>query len=189
MKLEIEAKIRVKNLDAIAKKLRQMGSKFLHTVQEQDLYFNSADGKLLKSNCALRLRKRKFKISKFKKKQARSVSDGIKSQIFLTFKGPTGKSAFKSRREDQVEVDDFDMTKNILLGLGYKELLTVRKIRQIWHVGKCEVCLDKVRLLGTFIEVEGPSEKAISTVLDKLGLDKTKHISTGYARMTAQKLK
>jgi predicted adenylyl cyclase CyaB len=79
--------------------------------------------------------------------------------------------------------------KNILLGLGYKAHLTVDKIRQIWQLGKCEVCLDKVRHLGTFIEVEGPHEKAIENVLNKLGLDKNNHLSKGYAKMTADILK
>jgi adenylate cyclase class 2 len=175
--LEIEAKVRVENLDAIATKLRRIGATFLHTVREQDLYFNSSDGKLLKSNCGLRLRIRQYQKSK------------AKSQIFLTYKGPTGKSAFKSRQEIQVLVGDFNIMKNILLSLGYKELITVRKTRQLWQLGKCEICLDKVRGLGTFIEVEGPKDKTISAVLDKLGLDKNNHISTGYARMTAKKKK
>jgi adenylate cyclase, class 2 len=175
--LEIEAKVRVKNLDAIAKKLRQMDAVFLHTVREEDLYLDSSDGKLLKSNCGLRLRKRKYQKSK------------LKSQIFLTYKGPTRKSAFKSRREIQVQVEDFDAIKNILIALGFKKNLAVNKIRHIWKLGKCEICLDKVRYLGTFVEVEGTSEKTISAVLDKLGLDKTKHIPSGYARMTAEKLK
>lgn len=173
--LEIEAKVKVKNLDTIARKLRRIGARFLHTVREQDLYFNSSDGKLLKTNCGLRLRKRKFQRST------------LKDHIFLTYKGPTGKSAFKSRREIQVQVDNYDAIKNILLELGYKKHITVNKLRHIWQLGKCEICLDKVRGLGTFIEVEGPNEKTISKVLYKLGLDKTQHISSGYARMLAVK--
>jgi adenylate cyclase class 2 len=175
--LEIEAKVRVKNLDAISKKLRLLGAAFLHTVREEDIYLDSPDGTLLKSNCGIRLRKRQFQKSK------------LKSQIFLTYKGPNGKSAFKSRREIQVQVDDFDAIKNILLALGFIKNLSVNKVRHIWKLGKCEICLDKVRYLGTFVEVEGPNENAIAAILDKLGLDKTKHIPSGYARMTAEKSK
>jgi adenylate cyclase class 2 len=177
--LEIEAKVRVKNLDTIAKQLGRMGARFLHTVEEQDFYFNSCDGKLLKSNCGLRLRKRKYQKSTVPTKQ--------NEIFFLTYKGPTGKSSFKSRREVQVEVGDFETMKIMLLCLGYKELIAVRKIRHIWQLGKCEICLDKVCGLGIFVEIEGPSEKAILGVLDKLGLDKSKHIPAGYARMTAEK--
>jgi adenylate cyclase class 2 len=173
--LEIEAKVKVKNLETIAGKLRRIGARFLHTVREQDLYFNSLDGKLLNSNCGLRLRKRKWD------------SSTPKTQVFLTYKGPTGKSAFKSRREIQVQVDNYDAIKNILVQLGYKKHLTVNKLRHIWQLGKCEICLDKVQGLGTFIEVEGPNEKIITTALHKLGFDKTQHISSGYVRMLAMK--
>jgi len=173
--LEIEAKIKVKNLDTIARKLRRIGARFLHTVREQDLYFDSFDGKLLKTNCGLRLRKRKFQRST------------LKDHFFLTHKGPKRKSAFKSRREIQVHIDNYDAMKNILFKLGYKKHITVNKLRQIWQLSKCEICLDKVRGLGYFIEVEGPNEIIISKVLYKLGLNKTNHISSGYARILALK--
>ena len=173
MKREIEAKVKVNNLKAMAVKMWQVGALYLHTVGEQDIYFDDAHKTLLKSKCGLRLRKRE----KLKGKE----------EFFLTFKGPTGRSLFKSREELQVQVDDFDMMKNILRGLGYKGVLIVRKIRQIWKLGQCEICLDKVRGLGTFIEIEGPNEKIIAKVLEKLGLDKTKHIPSGYARMLAKK--
>ena len=179
MKLEIEAKVKVNSLEPAAKKLRRLDAKLIETVREEDLYFNSADGTLMKSDCGLRLRKRQ------KEKGKRQKAE---EKIFLTYKGPRGKSIFKSRQEVQVEVGDFDAAKNILLGLGYIERLTVKKVRQIWRLDDCEVCLDKVRWLGTFVEVEGPNEKSIAAVLDKLGLDKNEHISKGYARMTAEKL-
>jgi predicted adenylyl cyclase CyaB len=176
MKLEIEAKVKIENLEAAAEKLRQLGAEFLQTVHEEDLYFNSADGSLLKSDCGLRLRKRE------------SQTSNLKSQIYLTLKGPRGKSAFKSRTETQVIVDNFDAMKTLLLGLGYKEYFTVEKIRHIWRMNNCEICLDDVLHLGTFIEVEGPDETTIAATLDKLGIDKNAHISKGYARMTAEKL-
>jgi adenylate cyclase class 2 len=180
MKLEIEAKVKVGRLESVAEKLRRCGAKFLQTVREEDLYFNSGDGALIKKDCGLRLRKRQTINGKRRK---------VKEKIILTYKGPRGKSVFKSRQEAQVEVDDFEATKNVLLGLGYKKHLAVNKIRQIWQLSKCEICLDRVRRLGTFVEIEGPNEKTIAAVMDKLGLDKNAHISKGYARMTAEKIK
>jgi adenylate cyclase class 2 len=177
MKLEIEAKVRVEKLEPIAEKLRQWGAEFLQTVREEDLYFDSGDGVILQKDCGLRIRKRD------------SQAPNLKSQIFLTYKGPRGKSIFKSRQESQVELDDFDTMKIILLSLGYKERLTVEKTRQLWHLDNCEICLDDVRQLGTFVEVEGPDEKTIEVILEKLGLDKNDHIPKGYANMTAKKLK
>jgi adenylate cyclase class 2 len=179
MKLEIEAKVKVGRLEPVAEKLRCCGAKFLQTVCEEDLYFNSGDGTLVKNDCGLRLRKRQ---------QAKGGRQKLKEKIILTYKGPRGKSVFKSRQEVQVEVDDFNATKNILLELGYKKHMVVNKIRQIWQLSKCEICLDRVRRLGTFVEIEGPNEKTIAAVMDKLGLDKNAHISKGYARMTAEKL-
>jgi adenylate cyclase class 2 len=176
MKLEIEAKVKVGRLEPVAEKLQRCGAKSLQTVHEEDLYFDSGKNVLIKKDCGLRLRKRTPKTS------------NLKPQIYLTYKGPRGKSMFKSRQEIQTEVGDFEAMKNILLGLGYKKHLTVHKIRQLWQWGKCEICLDKVRRLGTFVEIEGPDEKTIAVVMDKLGLDKNAHISKGYARMTAEKI-
>ena len=58
----------------------------------------------------------------------------------------------------------------------------------MWKVDGCEVCLDELPRLGTFVEVEGPDEDAITGVLEKLDLQNEPHITQSYASMLADVL-
>ena len=58
--------------------------------------------------------------------------------------------------------------------------LVFEKQRQSWLLDDCRVELDRLPLLGTFVEVEGPCETAIEQVLCKLELDKADLITTPY---------
>ncbi|MEN6307292.1 MAG: class IV adenylate cyclase [Anaerohalosphaeraceae bacterium] len=174
MSLEIEAKIRVADLKTIAERLTALHAALKDTVQEDDIYFDNVSIELIQRDCGLRLRKR--------------LSDKQPPQIVLTYKGPRQKSAFKSRSEYQIQVQDGDTLVTIFEHLGFRESLRVIKTRQLWQLGECEICLDEVYQLGLFVEVEGPSETAIQSILDKLGLNPANHISDGYARMMAARL-
>ena len=49
---------------------------------------------------------------------------------FFTYKGPKLDGLTKTREEIEVRVEDFGMTKDILLRLGFFEVLTVEKRRR-----------------------------------------------------------
>jgi len=174
MNHEIEAKIKVAALEPIAGKLKELGAQFLHTTQQTDTYFMDTHKLLHKNDCGLRIRRQSI--------------DGNQS-AFLTFKGAREKTKYKSRSEHETGIGDPDAAENILEGLGYQKRLTVEKKRSVWRLDNCEVCLDELPELGCFVEVEGPDEETISSVLAKLNLQNQPHISKGYASMTAQILK
>lgn len=174
MALEIEAKIPVADLKPIADRLTSLKAVLKDAVREEDIYFDNGAVELIKKDCGLRLRKR--------------LSDVHPLQIILTYKGPRQESAFKSRPEYQVRLDDAEALVTIFQSLGFRESLKIQKIRQIWRLDDCEICLDDVSQLGLFVEVEGPSENIVQSVLVKLGLNPAHHISEGYARMMAARL-
>lgn len=174
MSVEIEAKIPVADLKPIADKLMRQNAVLKDVVREEDIYFDNTAVELIKRDCGLRLRKR--------------LSDKNPPQVVLTYKGPRQESTFKSRPEYQVQVQDGDTLITILAHLGFRQSLCVEKTRQIWQLSNCEICLDDVCQLGLFVEVEGPSETAVQSILDKLGLNPADHISDGYARMMAARL-
>jgi len=174
MALEIEAKIPVADLKPIADKLKGLKAVPKDTVREEDIYFDNGAVELIKKDCGLRLRKR--------------LSDTQPPQTILTYKGPGQESAFKSRPEYQVQLDDAQALVTIFRSLGFRESLTIQKTRQIWLLDHCEICLDDVSQLGLFVEVEGPSEHVVRSVLVKLGLNPANHVSEGYARMMAARL-
>jgi adenylate cyclase class 2 len=174
MNHEIEAKIKVAALEPFVAKLKELDAEFVHTARQADTYFMDAHKLLHKNDCGLRIR--------------RQTIDGRDSAL-LTFKGAREQTTYKSRTEHETGIGDPNAAENILEGLGYHKRLIVEKKRSVWRLDNCEVCLDELPVLGCFVEVEGPDEETISTVLAKLNLQDQPHISRGYASMTARKLK
>ena len=169
--LEIEAKIKVDNLDPIARRLGELGAQFVAEQMQSDVYFQDADGTLEQRGCGLRLR---------------SETIDNKTVSILTFKGARQEGQYKIRPEYETPVADGSAMTHILEGLGYRTVLTVAKTRRMWTLDGCEVCLDEVPPLGCFVEVEGDSNAAIKAVLTRLGLADRPHIVEGYAAMMAK---
>ena len=112
--------------------------------------------------------------------------DGEK--VIVTYKGPREDNPFKSRQEVETTVGEFEFMSKILLALGLKTNIVIEKKRDVWLYGGCEVCLDVLPLLGTFVEVEGESADKISSVLEALSLSELTHIDDGYASLISDKL-
>jgi adenylate cyclase class 2 len=174
MSYEIEAKIRVAALEPIADKLKELDVGFLHTIHQTDTYFTDDTGRLRKNGCALRIR--------------RQVINHEPSAL-ITFKGPRADGKFKNRTEYETGVADAETTEKIFESLGYHKKIEVKKKRRMWLLDGCEICLDELKPLGCFVEVEGPDEATIAGVLEKLNLHNEPHISESYASMMARKLK
>ncbi|MDD5064138.1 MAG: class IV adenylate cyclase [Phycisphaerae bacterium] len=173
MPVEIEAKLKVDSLKEIAEKLDALGAEFGQERLHLDSYFDDANTTFRKSDRCLRLR--------------RQSADNSK-RFFLTYKGAKEKDQFKKRQEVEVEVEDGDSAEKLLLLLGYNKVLVFEKKRQIWRFGGCEVALDELPLLGSFVEIEGPDEQKIADVQSNLGLSDLPVILESYASLMAKKL-
>lgn len=173
MNHEIEAKIKVAALEPFVVKLKELDAEFVYTARQVDTYFMDAKKLLHKKDCGLRIR--------------RQTING-KDSALLTFKGAREQTKYKSRPEYETAVSNPEMAEKIVESLGYDKRLTFEKKRSVWSVDACQVCLDELPRLGCFVEVEGPHEDAISTVLAKLSLQDKPHISDSYASMMSQKL-
>ncbi len=169
---EIEAKLKVDSLEEIEHKLTSLGAEFQTEQLQIDYFFDDVNSILTKSDRCLRLRRQ-------------IVGKG--ESFFLTYKGAKEKSNFKRRQEIEFEIKDVDLVCKLLSALGYEQVLAVEKKRQIWQLGDCEVALDRLPLLGDFVEIEGPDEEKIDNVQDKLGLSDLSHITESYASLVAKK--
>jgi adenylate cyclase, class 2 len=172
--VEIEAKLKVDSLESIAQKLSQIGAKPVGTVAQTDYYFDNKNGLMAKSDKALRLRK--------------EMRDGIEKNI-LAFKGPRQDGKFKRRQEVQFGIDNAEQAIELLSAIGFEKALEVKKQRRLWQIEGCEVALDELPLLGTFVEIEGPSEEIIASVQSKLGLAGLPHIKESYAILIWRNIK
>jgi adenylate cyclase class 2 len=174
MSVEIEAKLKVDSLQEIVEKLNGLGVEFLEEQLQIDSYFDDADGTFKKNDRCLRLRRQ-------------IANDG--ERFFLTFKGAKEKSEFKKRQEVEIEIEDGDSAEKLLLLLGYNKALVFEKKRRIWRFGECEVALDELPLLGSFVEIEGRSSEKIADVQKSLGLSNLPVILESYASLMEKKLR
>ncbi len=173
MIIEIEAKLKVNSHRKTLRSLSQCGAKFLAEQIQKDYYFDDAKKTLTKTDKCLRLREQLINKNK---------------TFSLTYKGARQKGKFKKRQEIEINLPDGKSTEKLLSMLGYKKVMVVKKSRQLWRFGGCEIALDRPLLLGRFVEIEGRNEKTIAAVQKKLGLAGLQHIPESYATLMAEKL-
>lgn len=169
---EIEAKLKVDSLQEIERKLAELGAEFLAEQLQTDYHFDDANSELTKTDRCLRLRRQMV---------------GSSERFFLTYKGAKEESNFKKRQEIEIEIKDADSVQKLLSALGYEKVLVVEKRRRLWRLGDCEVALDRLPLLGNFVEIEGPDDEKIADAQRSLGLADLPHIAESYASLVAKK--
>ena len=168
MCVEIEAKLKIDSLTQVERKLAELGAEFVAEHVQIDSHLDDAGANLISTDRCLRLR--------------RQVA-GDSEQYFLTYKGGREESNFKRRQEIEIEITNADSMCRLLSELGYEEVLVVEKKRRLWRLDRCEVALDELPLLGCFVEIEGPDEKEIADVQERLGLSNLPHIAKSYAHL------
>jgi len=175
MHIEIEAKIKVDELETYARRAQKLGDANQRETIQRDFFFDRPDRQLLTAGCGLRLRQE-------------TASGGAQTNI-LCFKGPPGKdNKLKQRQEIEMPVTDAQQAQNLLEALGYQLFLTFEKRRRVWELAGCEICLDHVAELGEYIEIEGPSEDAIDQAAIAMGLEGYAHIHCSYAKLLTEQL-
>jgi adenylate cyclase, class 2 len=173
MGIEIEAKLKVEKLQEVEEKLRQLGGEFVAEQFQSDEHFDDAQSTLKNGDRCLRLRRQQA---------------GGNMKYVLGYKGAKEKSNFKKRQEVEVEITNSDSIEELLAALGYERKLCVVKKRRLWRLGGCEVALDELAMLGTFVEIEGPDDTRIADVQKILGLASLPHITKSYACLIQEKL-
>ena len=160
---EIEAKFKVAGHAAVRRALRREGAEYLATVLQTDRYFDTAGRMLLGRDCGLRIRSLRC---------LRRGGEAVDTRPLLTAKGPgpTSKAA-KVRQEVQVRLDDEAAVVEVLRAMGLAATFTVQKRRASYRLGGCLVELDELPLIGCFVEIEVPHEKAIAAMCLRLGID------------------
>ena len=170
MATETEAKIRVADHEPTRARLIKLGASSQGQQVHADIYFDTAEDSLRKTDTALRLRC--------------TGQTGV-----LTYKGPREESPYKQRQEIQSAVANPQAIKSLLEQLGFTQSLLLEKSRESWLLDRCRVELDILPLLGSFVEIEGPSQEDITGVIEQLQLDSSDSITTPYPTLVREHLK
>jgi len=173
MAVEIEAKLKVDSLQDVEGRLAACGARFLGEVIQTDWYLDTPDRELTRADKCLRLRIEKA---------------GSRERLVLAYKGPKEKDDYKKRQEAEVEVNEAAAVELLFAGLGYRKELAFNKRRRLWNLHGCEVALDQLPLVGTFVEIEGPDSQTIGQVQAMLGLAGVPHTAESYACLVEREL-
>lgn len=172
---EIEVKLRVKDLDALTKKLAERGCELSAPIRQRDVVYTNKD---VSGNL-----------------EGAKEGDVI---IRIRHLGHAAELNMKIQRtheldnsEYETEVSDPDATHHMLLALGYRPEVEVKKVRRHGRLGGYEICLDEVEELGNFVELEklvpdsdgaDPEvvRKELLRELESLGLSRNDEETRGY---------
>jgi adenylate cyclase class 2 len=175
---EVEIKAKLKDKKAVMAKLSALGCTFEPMITQKDTVYARNVGSLKNfrnNDVFLRIReKNSSKIIFTIKKRMSNDLDAI---------------------EHEVTVSSRDEMEQALLLMGFNEALRVNKTRIITHHNGCEICIDEVEDLGSFIEMEklteeGDSEKIQTELFDfflSLGISKEDRVFSGYDILMFQK--
>ncbi len=169
MKKEIEVKAKAEDLNILKKKLEELGCVFTNPTEQKDTIFVNFDSDFatfMPGTNFLRIRE-------------------TDNKILFTLKQPQSNEL--DCIEKEIEVSDRNQLKDMLELMGYHEAIQVHKIRTKTKYNDMEICLDEVKDLGMFIEVEkivdGDGETVQNELLDfleSLGVSRENRIINGY---------
>lgn len=173
MSIEIEAKMRLSDRDALIQTLDQVGGAFVADLAETNSYFDSPGGGLKSTDQGLRIR--------VEVAAAGTPDESITTTI--THKGPRAHGRLKSREETELVVNNPRDAAVLLDAIGYHHVLTFEKRRTRYTLDGCRVELDELPVLGGFVEIEGPTEALVIAARKKLGLSAAPLIKSSYIAM------
>lgn len=166
---EIEVKAKVKSFVLVKKKLEKLGCIFLKPITQEDQIFlrvGDSFSNFKMGSILLRIRKQNNqKIFTLKKRQEAEMSS----------------------IEKEIVIQDAKTLEEIIKYLGFREVVKVKKVRIKCKYKNSEICLDQVKGLGSFIEVEKFStgntfkiQEELFRFLETLGVKREDRVLHGY---------
>lgn len=171
MSIEIEVKMRLKDINELEGRLSAVGGKRCREMIEINTYLDTAGGTLRSSDQGLRVR------------VETPLNPELPPVATMTYKGPRANSEVKSRTELEVVVEPGASAIQLLEALGFRAVRRFEKHRRHWQVDVCVVDIDTLPYLGDFVEIEGPSEQAVLALRSQLGLDQLPLVQDSYIGM------
>jgi len=164
--VENEVKVCVDSFVSVKERLVKIKAKHVLTVREKNILYDTGAGELRGEDMGLRLR------------DECGVDDGSFKRVTLTVKGPRMKGVMKRRGEFEVCAACFKRAHELLCAIGFEKALVYEKVREMWVVGKTEVCLDTLPF-GLYVEIEGDEGDVFSTA-EMMGFARAQFITSNY---------
>ncbi len=170
---EIEIKLRVSSLEELKTQLEKRGCFLSAPIHQHDVIYSFGGSthewdESKTGHVVVRIRREDGKAEFNLKQQRSSELDNI---------------------EYESEVKDPEAIHQILLIMGYRPQVEVKKVRRKGRFGEYEICLDEVAELGSFVELEklttddidpGQVQEDLFLALESLGLSRGDEEKRGY---------
>ena len=196
--IEVEIKVKISDPEVLRNKLKDHGGMYKLSLYHEDTYFNMPEGLIdfKETDEALRLMK-SVEINKFDNPMEKIVN------YYITYKGKKIDITTKTREEIDVKIDDIEKIRDMLKLLGFQEIFTVKKERELfefefqtYHI---EALIDYIPILKQyFIEVEyleessenlNSSKEVLFEFLNLFGIKKEESIRKSYLELISDKFK
>ncbi len=118
---------------------------------------------------------------------ARVRDEGDKITLSFKIVGEKGMINIEDQKEICLKIDNFNNGADFLRALGCMEKAYQESKREIWKIKETEICVDEWPFLEPFVEVEGPSEKEVKDVSEKLGFDYSQALFCAVGTIYAKK--
>ena len=196
--IEVEIKVKISDPNQMRERFEENKGIYKISLHHEDIYFNMPKGlrDFKQTDEALRLRK-SIDFNKVNPEKTQ------KTNYFLTYKGKKLDKTTKTREEIEIRISEIEEMKNLLKMLGFQEVFTVIKERELYEFlfkdVRIEALIDYLPILKqSFVEVElmtesyediEKSRKLLFQFLEKFGIKKEKSIRKSYLELIAEKLK
>lgn len=182
--IEVEVKLPIPDPEGVKNRILEAGFKEQMFIEERDTYFDNARGDIRANGEALRVR------------ETKDCRTG-KKQAQINYKGKKLDTQTMTRRELETGVEDGAVCREILQAIGYSPAEPeVIKVRTMLQKDSVTACLDNVRGLGDFLELEILVEREekkdaalgqIKDILNSLGYQVSDTVQTSYLSMLQRK--
>jgi len=195
--IEVEIKVKISDPNQVMKRFEENKGVYKISLHHEDTYFNMPKGlrDFKQTDEALRLRK-SIEFNRDNKAIAQII------HYFITYKGKKIDKTTKTREEIEVKISEIEDMKNLLKLLGFREVFTVVKERELYEFlfkdVRIEALIDYLPILKQhFVEVElmtesyediEKSRKILFQFLEKFGVNKEESIRKSYLELIAEKL-
>ena len=179
---EAEIKIKIDDPARIANHLMELGFCKKHRVRETDRYFDNAKELIRTTGRSLRVR----------------LTTDLETEISsatLNLKGAKADKLTMSREENEINVSSGEDCCRLLSDLGFSAVPPiVEKIRTTLTLSDMTACLDEVKGLGSFLELEILTEdsskreeavRRMEVLLKDLGYSLENSLQTSYMSLLA----
>ncbi len=194
--IEVEIKVRISDPELMRQNFEAKGGIYKLSLLHEDTYYNMPENlrDFKKTDEALRIRKSVT----YHREEKNSKNP---SKYYITYKGKKMDILSKTREELETSIKDGEKVKEILTILGFREIFTVNKERELYEFNyknhQIKALIDYLPILKEyFIEVEYTTEsnkeidearEILFDFLENLGFKKEDSITKSYLELILDK--